>query len=267
MNGLGVLTLEAIQDAVRRRLAYVVAGVCALSVLVLDSCTAMLPSTMEVNGELVEVGAGVASGAGLVTFVVLGMWIVVLAGVLAADQLRETLEDGSATLALARPVSRLSFALARLLGVLVFAWGAGAILLGSAAFMLSSRHEVSMAPALGAALATTLGGLTLAAWSMSASLFMARIATTLVAFALVAVVLVSNAVGAAADLGGFFGAVNDFGPPLASTVIVSLSSWLPEQAAAALTIDATEVWLRLIAWTAAGLAVLAAGVRRIELGR
>lgn len=267
MNGLGVLTLEAIQDAVRRRLAYVVAGVCILSVLVLDTCTAILPSSVEVNGEMVEVGMGVANGAGLVTFVVLGMWIVILAGVLAADQLRETLEDGSATLALARPVSRLSFALARLLGVLVFAWGAGAVLLGAAAFLLGSRHDVSMAPAAGAALATTLGALALAAWSMSASLFMARIATTLLAFALVAVVVVSNAVGAVADLDGFFGVVNELGPPFASAVIVSLSSWLPEQAVEALRIDATEVWLRLTAWTVAGIAALAAGIRRIEFGR
>ena len=39
MNGLGPLISEAVQDAVRRRLAYVVAAVCLLSVLVLDSCT------------------------------------------------------------------------------------------------------------------------------------------------------------------------------------------------------------------------------------
>jgi ABC-type transport system involved in multi-copper enzyme maturation permease subunit len=267
VNGLAVLTLEAIQDAVRRRLAYVVAGVCVLSVLVLDSCTALLPSTLQVNGELVDVGSGVANGAGLVTFVVLGMWVVTLAGVLAADQLRETLEDGSATLALARPVSRRTFALARLFGVLVFAWGAGAFLLGSAALMLSERHDVSMAPAVGAAVATTLGGLALAAWSMAASLVMARIATTLLVFSLVAVVVLANAVGAAVDLDGFFGAVNDFGPPFASAVIVSLVSWLPEAAAEGLRIDAGEVWVRLLAWTVAGLAVLGLAIRRVELGR
>ena len=267
MSGLGPLILEAVHDAVRRRLAYVVAAVCLLSVLVLDSCTAMLPSTLEVNGEPVDVGSAVASGAGLVTFVVLGLWVITLAGVLAADQLRETLEDGSATLALARPVSRISFAAARLVGVLSIAWGAGAFLLGAAAFLLASRHAVPMAPAGGAALACALGGLALAGWSMTASLFLPRIATTLLVFTLVGLVALTNAIGSATELGGFFQLLNDFGPPFASTLIVSLSSWLPEAAAEGLRIDAAEPWVRLLAWTGAGLAALAISIRRIEIGR
>lgn len=267
MNGLGPLISEAIQDAVRRRLAYVVAAVCLLSVLVLDSCTAMLPSTVEVNGEPMDLGAGVASGAGLVTFVILGLWVITLAGVLAADQLRETIEDGSATLALARPVSRVSFALARLVGVLTIALGAGAFLLGSAAFLLASRHEVPMDPALGAAFAAALGGLALAGWSMAASLVLPRIATTLLVFVLVGTIALTNAIGAATELGGLFGFVNDYGPPFASTVIVSLASWLPEAAIESLRINASEVWIRLGIWALMGLAALFYAIRRIEIGR
>lgn len=267
MRGLGPLIAEAVQDAVRRRLAYVVGAVCLLSVLALDGCTAMLPSTVEVNGEPMDVGSAVASGAGLVTFVVLGLWVVTLAGVLAADQLRETLEDGSATLALARPISRLSFATARLVGVLAIAWGAGAFLLGSAAFLLASRHDVPMAPASGAAAACALGGLALAGWSMTASLVLPRIATTLLVFAIVGMVALTNAIGAATGIGGFFGLVNDFGPPFASTVIVSLSAWLPVAAQEALRIDPVEVWVRLCAWTLAGLVALVLSIRRVELGR
>ena len=267
MNGLGPLISEAVQDAVRRRLAYVVAAVCLLSVLVLDSCTVMLPSTIEMNGEPVDVGSGIASGAGLVTFVVLGLWVVTLAGVLAADQLRETLEDGSAALALARPVSRLSFALARLAGVLTIAWWAGAFLLGAAAFLLASRHAVPMAPAVGAAAACALGGLSLAGWSMTASLLLPRVATTLLVLATVGLIAITNAIGAATELTGFFRLLNDLGPPFASTVIVSLASWLPETAADGLRIDAMDAWARLIAWTLAGLGALAVSIQRIEIGR
>ena len=43
MNGLWVLTLESIQDAIRRRLVVVLAVVCILSVMVLDSCTGCVP--------------------------------------------------------------------------------------------------------------------------------------------------------------------------------------------------------------------------------
>lgn len=267
MNGLAPLISEAVQDAIRRRLAYVVAAVCLISVLILDGCTAMLPSTMEVNGEQMDVGAAVANGAGLVTFVVLGLWVITLAGVLAADQLRETIEDGSATLALARPISRSSFALARLVGVLTIAWSAGAVLLGAAAFLLASRHEVPMGPASGAALASALGGLCLAGWSMSASLVLPRIATTLLVFVLVGTIALTNFIGAATEVGGLFGLINDYGPPFASTVIVSLAAWLPESAIESLRVDPTDVWIRLSAWTVAGVASLLLMIRRIELGR
>ena len=62
MNGLAVLTVEALLDAVRRRLALVVAGVCLLSILMLDSCTGSLPSSMTLNGEQVDIGTTVAGG-------------------------------------------------------------------------------------------------------------------------------------------------------------------------------------------------------------
>ena len=267
MNGLLPLALESIQDAVRRRLAYVVGAVCVVSMFVLDSCTAMLPSTVEVNGMPVEVDVAVASGAGLVTFVTLGLWLITLAGVLAADQLREPLEDGSATLALARPVSRLSFVLARLIGVLAISWTAIAALLGTAAYLLASRHGVPMAPASGAALACALGCVVLAAWSMTISIALPRIATTLLVFGIVGLVALANAIGAAVELTGLLGLVDAYGPPLASSMIGALASWLPENMLAGLRGDPATMWVRLIVWAAAGVAALTIAIRRIELGR
>ncbi len=267
MNGLGALTVEAILDAIRRKLALAVAASCVLSVMVLDSCTAAMATNMEVNGEAVDLSSLVAGSAGAATLVVLTLWLVALAGVLAADQLRQTLEDGSATLALARPVSRFSFGLARLGGVLVIAWGAAVVLMGAASFLLASRHGVDLAPAGAATAACLLGALAMAAWAMTASLYLPRVATVLLVFAVVGAMALSNAIGAATELGGVYGALNDWGPPFASTAIVSLVSWLPEAAQEGLRVDGTTAWLRLVAWTAAGLVTLFVSIRRIEIGR
>jgi len=267
MNGLGPLISEAVQDAVRRRLVYVVGAICLMSLLGLDSCSSMLPSTIEVNGEPVDMGSTVAASAGLVTFVIMGLWVITLAGVLAADQLRETLEDGSAALTLARPVSRTTFALGRLAGVLTVAWAAAGFLLCVSAYLLSSRHAVPMAPAFLAVIACALSAFTLATWSMAASLAMPRVATTLLVFAVVGMVTLTNAIGAAVEIPGIFGLVNEYGPPLASSMIGSLASWLPENAAASLRIDNVETFARLALWAAAGLGTLLFSIRRIELGR
>ena len=211
MNGLLALTIEAMLDAVRRRLALAVGVVCLLSIMMLDNCTGALPTTMMMNGEEVDIGDTVAGTTGVITFVVLSLWMVVLAGVLAADQLRETLEDGSATLALARPVSRLTFALARLGGVLAVAWGATALLLGSATFLLATRHEVPAPPGILGTLACALGGFVVAAWSMTASLYLPRTATTLMVFAAVGLIAISNLVGLGTEAGGYLGLLDRFG--------------------------------------------------------
>ena len=197
----------------------------------------------------------------------LTLWLIVLAGVLAADQLRETLEDGSATLALARPVSRTSFALARLVGVLSVSWSAAVFMLGAAAYLLASRHGVPFAPALGALAACALSGLTVAAWAMSISLVLPRVATTLLVFVVVGITALANSIGAGAELGGFLGQVDALGPPFAGSMIVALSPWLPEAALEGLRTDPIGTWVRLGFWAALGLGVLGYSIRRIEIGR
>ena len=265
MNGLLALTVEAVLDAVRRRLALAVAVVCLLSIAMLDSCTGAIPSTLLVDGEQVDVGDDLAGATGVITFVVLSLWMVVLAGVLAADQLRETLEDGSATLALARPVSRFTFALARLGGVLAVAWGATALLLGAATFLLATRHGVPSPPGLVGALACALGSLTIATWAMTASLSLPRTVTTLIVFTTVALIAVANLAGLGTEAGGWLGVLDRFGPPLASSVVASMQSWLPEALAEHIRTGGSELWLRHAAWAAGGVAALSAAIHRIEI--
>ena len=96
-----VLTLEAIQDAVRRRIVLVIAAVSLLSLLMVDSCTSCGPGQVTVDGELRSM-VDLSGYTGSVTFLLLGLWSVVLAGVLAAEHLAGTLDDGSAPLALSR---------------------------------------------------------------------------------------------------------------------------------------------------------------------
>ena len=80
LHGLLPLSLEALHDAVRRRIVAIVVVVCILSVMMLDSCTSCSAGTINVNGEERSLEA-IGGGAGLVTLVLLLHWMVVLAGV------------------------------------------------------------------------------------------------------------------------------------------------------------------------------------------
>jgi hypothetical protein len=110
---------------------------------------------------------------------------IALAGVLASDHLRATLDDGSAALSLARPVPREAFAVARLMGVTAVA---GAVVLGIAGFLLATRSALPLTPALCAAGACALGALTVGALAMAASLVLPRAVTVLLVLGSVALV-------------------------------------------------------------------------------
>ena len=142
---------EAVLDAVRRRIVAAIAVVSVLSLMLVDTCTTCSGGELVVNGEVREM-ASIAGWSGTVTFIVLGLWSIVLAGVLASEHLAQTLTDGSATLTLARPVGRGTFALARLTGALAIAFVTGAVLLGGTALFLSARSGLSTGPALVASL-------------------------------------------------------------------------------------------------------------------
>jgi hypothetical protein len=264
MNGLGPLWLEAVRDAVRRRIVAGIAAVCVISVMMLDRCAGCGAGELVVNGEARAL-ASLAGGAGVATLLVLGLWVVALAGVLGADHLAQTLDDGSARMSLARPVSRGTYALARLGGVLAIALIAGGVLLGTAGFLLATRSGLAVAPALAAGVACALSCVVVASLAMAASLWLPRAATVLLVFVAVATVATANAAGvasAAAPPGGWLGAIDRLGPPLATAMLAPLSAWLPE---VSLAVDPAAVMVRLLAWAAGSVAALWAAFRRIEL--
>ena len=260
MNGFGPLAREAIADALRRRIAAAVALAALVSVAMLESCTSCSP-TVTMNGELREMSE-LAGPAGLGAFVVLGLWVIALAGVLAADHLQSTLEDGSAVLALARPIARDSFALARLAGVLGLSGAAGLVMLGSAAALLATRSGLAVAPALAAGAACALGSIAVAALAMTASLALPRAATLLLVLGGVWLTAFANALGSFAEVGGWLGALDRIGPPLASAMALALSPWLEN---VAIQGDPLRIHARLAAWAIAGVLALVYAFRRVEL--
>jgi hypothetical protein len=253
---------EAVLDAVRRRIVAAIAVVSVLSLMLVDSCTSCAGGELVVNGEVREV-ASIAGWTGTVTFVVLGLWSIVLAGVLAAEHLAQTLADGSATLALARPVGRGTFAFARLAGALAIAFATGAILLGGTALFLGSRSGLPGGPALLASLSCAVGGITLASLAMTASLYVPRVATVLLAFAATGAVSLANLLAMfrqAPD--GVMGAIDRFGPPLCTSIALALSPWTP---GVEIPVAPAAVAVRHGLWAAAGIALLWATFRRVEL--
>jgi ABC-type transport system involved in multi-copper enzyme maturation permease subunit len=263
MRIFAILAMEALRDAARRRIVAVVVLLSLLSLFGIDGCTSCA-GEVKINGEARDMQQ-LAGVTGTLTFVVLALWSVVLAGVLAAEHLAQTLSDGSANLVLSRPVGRTSFALARLCGALAIAGGMAALLLGASAGLLHVRGGLALAPAALGACAVALGSITLGALSMTASLYLPRVAVMLLAAFSVAALTVANGVGLAnPDVGGAVGAIDRLGPPIATALAVSLDPWITQ---IELSTDALEAWARLCAWAAGSLLVLGLAFRRIELGR
>jgi hypothetical protein len=253
---------EAVLDAVRRRIVAAIAVVSVLSLMLVDTCTTCSGGDVIVNGEVREM-ANIAGWSGTVTFVVLGLWSIVLAGVLASEHLAQTLADGSATLALARPVGRGTFAFARLAGALTIAFVTGAILLGGTALFLAARSGLPTGPALVASVSCAVGGVTLAALAMTASLYMPRIATVLLVFVATGATTLANLLAMFRDdTGGVMGAIDRFGPPLCTSIAVALSPWIEGVGVPG---SAAEIAVRHALWAAASIALLWAAFRRVEL--
>lgn len=254
---------EAVLDAIRRRIIPAIAAVALLSLMMVDSCTSCASPTLVANGAPIE-GPDISGWTGMVIYTVLALWTMVLAGVLASDHLTEVLADGTAPLVLSRPVSREVFALSRLGGVLVIAVVTGLILLGGTTALLVLRNGVALAPALAAGAVCVLGATTVAALSMTASLYLPRIATVMVLLIVVGIVAGVNAVGLfEVEFGGLAWAIDRFGPPLASSVVVVLASWI---APVTVQADAFELVLRIGVWAVASVALLVVVFRRQDVG-
>jgi hypothetical protein len=260
MRSFWLLAGEALSDAFRRRIVGGVAVAALLSIAMLESCTGCSP-TVDVNGEVRELSE-LRGAFGFTAFLVLGLWGIALAGVLASDHLRSALDDGSATLTLARPVPRESFALARLAGVMGVATGAGVLVFGAAAFLLATRTGLPLAPAGVAAGACLLGALSVAALAMTASLALPRVASVLLVLGGVGLVALANGVAPFAEGAGWLRAIDAYGPPLGSSLALALAPWLE---GVRLPGDAVRVAARLAAWAIGATLALVFTFRRVEL--
>lgn len=261
---LRLLTGEALRDALRRRTILAVVVVCVLTVMGFDSCTGLWEGQAVVNGQEVDIAA-FGRLAGLPMLAILSLGVIALAGLLASDELSRPLEDGTANLWLARPVSRTTWALSRLLGALLVTLGVEAILLGSGAGMLAVRQQLAPGPALSAAATCALGAATAAALAMLSSLWLPRIATLLVgavALFLVAGGNLMRLVGA--EPSGSFGLADRLGPPLLSAVVVMLAPWVQGWEP---PVHAGPTIARLLLWTAVSTAALLLVFRRRDLPR
>jgi len=256
------LAVDALRDALGRRIVPVLVVICILSIMTLDSCTSCAPPQIEVNGAP-QTLEGLPGGMGLITVVVLGLWVIILAGVLSADHLRNTLEEGYASLALARPVSRTSYAFARLAGSLGVALGVGALLLCAASYLVAARAGLPLGPVLGCALACVLGAITVGALSMTLSLHLPRLPSVLLVFASVGVITLANVLGATrVDPGGWLSAIDHWGPPLAAGLAAPLQDWLPPGYT---QLESGPLFLRLLLWSAIALFQLGFEFRRLEI--
>lgn len=249
---------EALRDAIRRRIVAAIAVVSLLSLVVVDGCTACGAPIIVQDGIPVQLPE-VAGWAGMVIFVMLGLWAMVLAGVLASDHLAEPLSDGSAVLVLARPVGRSTFALARLVGVVAIAFATGFVLLGGSTVMLHARNGVPIANALWGGLACAGGSVIVASLAMTASLFLPRVATLFSVLAMVGVIAGINALALfGTELSGVAWAIDRFGPPLGSAIVAAMAGWI---APVTVPADPFEIAIRTGAWAVAGVSLLVVAFR------
>jgi len=262
VRDFGVLLVEALRDAARRRLVAAIAALCLLTLFMLESCTACQPVVGSFSG--VELAPARVTGfLGALLMAALGFWTLMLAAFLAADHLRQALDDGSAGLVLARPVGRAAFALARLAGALLVALAAGLSLLGAAGFLLHARHGLSLAPVAWSAAATAAGALAAAGLAMAASLWLPRAATWVCAIAALDLQIWADLASLrGAQPEGLLGLLSRYGPPVARALALALAPWTGLHPGAA---DAGEVSLRLLLWGAAGVGLLVLAFRRREI--
>ena len=263
-----IFAAEAFRDGLRRRLAFAVALVLVIGLAGAQSCTQFGIGSMEVNGETID-SSVIGGYLAPILFGFQAWAVLAIAGLLAADHLARPLAEGSAVLWLARPVSRGTWAAARLAGALGVALLCGALLLGGTGAMLVLRQGVAIEPAFAAAAATALGALVVASLAMTASLALGRTAVILLVLLGLVFVAFANGVGLASELahpevavGGLVGAVDRYGPPLFTAIAGAVAQWNPH-------LDPGDTYaqsmLRLAVWAAGGCLLLIAAFRVREI--
>ena len=249
---LRLLAVEGLQDAARRKVVPAVAGLCLLTLAMVNSCTQCSPLVQTDSGQLETLA--VFGWAGVITLGVLALWCAILAGLVASDHLSSTLEDGSALLVLSRPLSRRTFALARLVGSLTISFAAAFFLLGGTGLLMAFRGDLSLMPAGLAIAGAMVNCIAVAALAMVSSLYLPRMATFLLVMGGVASVAMANLMSASGmALGSFFGILDEMGPPLLSAIVLALSGWSGQPFDGA---EVLNVLARMGIWTVGSVSTL-----------
>lgn len=240
---LWLLWGESVRDAARRRIVPAVLVLSLLSLMLMDSCSSC-SLDIQTSGEEISLDR-LLGWTGLASFAVLGLWSIALAGLLALDHLRAIFDDGSATLLLARPVSKPTLALARLLGSLVVSLSAALLVCIGATVLIAGRFDLALWPGFVATVGVMLSSTTLAALAMLSSLYLPRIVSVLAVLLTVALIAVLNGIAAAGrELDGVYFAIDRFGQPLLGNLIVPLSAWSGQSTA----LSAGDIALRSVVW-------------------
>ena len=259
---LRFLVVHAVRDASQKRLVPAVLVLSLLSLFVMDSCSSC-NTNIVVQGEATTVD--LSSFAGVLMFGLLSVWSISLAGLLAADHLREIFEDGSAFLWLSRPISRPTLALGRLLGSLIISLGAALILCGGASFFLSVRGNLPLAPALLATLSVLVSCASIAALSMLSSLFVPRVVNFLLVFGAVGSISVLNlATVGGRSISGLFFVLDQFGPPLMTAIVAALVPWW---SSSSVVIPFWDIVIRSFIWFFGSIVLLLVVFDQSELSR
>lgn len=262
LRAFRLLAAEAIRDAFRRRTVAVVGVVCILTLFMMESCSGC-NAQVQLEGD--AAGAlDVLSWAGVAAWCVLALWVVTLSGLLGADHLSQVIEDGSADLVLARPVSRDTFVLSRLAGSLAVTLAAGLVLLGAATFLFAVRSGLPATPALSAFLACMLSCVAIGALAMTASIHLPRMASVMLTFLAIAAISSVNLVSVSTGgVGGVYALIDQFGPPLATSIVLALSPWAGKSLE---HVSALSVMMRGVLWALGGVWLLVWSFRRRENG-
>ena len=262
-RALRLLAAESFQDALRSRLGLAVAACALFALLFVDRCTNLgAGGGFVMNGQPVDPEV-LSRALGPLLFGGVSLFLVAASGLVASDGLARPLADGSIALWLARPVSRATYAIARLAGTVALAIVAGGSVLAAAAFLLHLRHGLPLPPAFFGALVFCGSAWIVSAFAMTLSLYAPRVVTLFAVIVWIQVVVMANTAHVlGASFGGWFGALERWGPPLGTALLYAVSGWVaftPPPGEMAL------VMLRLGLWVVASAVLLVVCVRRIEI--
>ncbi len=257
---LVLLSREAFRDALRERVGLGVLVLAALLCLWLDRCSAGT-SGIVLNGRMLDPEL-IARTIGPISFSATSLLLSAGTGLIACDLLARPLEQGIATLWLARPVSRELYALSRLCGALALGLLAALFALGLATALLVTRSGLSPIPGLVGLVVHALDAAIVAALSMGISLFLPRLLAFFLVLGWVQAITAANLAHVLGlSFGGWFDALERFGPPLGTALLHAVSPWAgvaPDPA------TWLPVGVKLAIWLAGSIAWLLWSVRRIE---